>query len=107
MARAPAWLHGIKCVRLGSERQPGVSLERLLAAVAVVIQQLLANVDVVLGNEDETRRVAQHDHLRHAVWGHTAVVQKAAVASCLLCCVNAILLPFVFEIIHVAPLAGV
>ena len=107
MARAPAWLHGIKCVRLGSERQPGVSLERLLAAVAVVIQQLLANVNVVLGDEDEARRVAQHDHLRHAVWGHTAVIQKAAVASRLLCCVNAILLPFVFEIIHVAPLAGV
>ena len=107
MARAPAWLHGIKCVRLGSERQPGVSLERLLAAVAVVIQQLLANVDVVLGDEDEARRVAQHDHLRHAVWGHTAVVQKAAVASRLRCRVNTILLPFLFEVIHVAPLAGV
>ena len=89
MARAPAWLHGIKCVRLGSERQPGVSLERLLAAVAVVVQQLFADVDVVLGDEDEARRVAQHDHLRHAVWGHTAVVQKAAVAPRLRCGVNA------------------
>ena len=89
MARAPAWLHGIKCVRLGSERQPGVSLERLLAAVAVVVEQLLADVDVVLGDEDEARRVAQHDHLSHAVRGHAAVVQKAAVAPRLRCSVNA------------------
>ena len=82
-------MHGIKCVRLGSERQPGVSLERLLAAVAVVVEQLLADVDVVLGDEDEARRVAQHDHLRHAVRGHAAVVQEAAVAPRLRCGVNA------------------
>jgi hypothetical protein len=44
---------------LGSERQPGVSLERLLAAVAVVIQQLLPDVDVAPGDKEEAGRVVQ------------------------------------------------
>ena len=52
--------------------QPGKSLDSLLAAVAVVIQQLLPDVDVAPGEEDEARRVVHHDLL------HLAVGRKAA-----------------------------
>ena len=66
-----------------------MSLHSLLAAVAVVIQQLLPDVDVAPGDEKEAGRLVQHGHLRHAVGGPAAVVHKAAVAPRLLRGVNA------------------
>ena len=76
-------------VNIKSQFQPGKSLDSLLAAVAVVIQQLLPDVDVAPGEEDESRRVV-HNYLLHlAVGGPAAVVQKPAVAPRLLSGVNA------------------
>ena len=109
----------------GLESEPGMSLEWLLAPVPVIVEELLARADGLLGHEDEPGHLLDHHDLGDAVGAHAAVVQQPTVTTRLLCPVNAenvssktryvyndsthlpILFSFMFKVIHVTTLAGV
>ena len=73
----------------GLESEPGMSLEWLLAPVPVVVEELLAGADGLLGHEDESGHLLDHHHLGDAVGAHAAVVEQPSVAPRLLGSVNA------------------
>ena len=73
----------------GLESEPGMSFEWLLAPVPVVVEELLAGVDGLLGHEDEPGHLLDHHDLGDTVGAHTAVVQKPTIATRLLGPVNA------------------
>ena len=66
-----------------------MSLQRLLAPVSVIVEELLTLADVLLGHEDEPGHLLDHHDLGDAVGAHAAVVQQAAIAARLLRPVNA------------------
>ena len=91
---APLWPEesNLDCLGVreeGLEREPRMSLERLLAPVPVVIEKLLAGADGLLGHEDESGHLLDHHNLGDAVRTHTAVVQQPSIATRLLSSVNA------------------
>ena len=58
--------------------------------VSIVVDQLCARLDVLLGHEDEPRGVGvQRDHLGHAVGVPAAVVHQPPIPPALLGRVNA------------------
>ena len=73
----------------GLESEPGMSLEWLLAPVPVVVEELLAGADGLLGHEDESGHLLDHHHLGDAVGAHAAVVEQPSIAPRLLGSVNA------------------
>ena len=66
-----------------------MSLQRLLAPVSVIVEELLARADGLLSHEDEPGHLLDHHDLGDAVGAHAAVVQQAAIAARLLSPVNA------------------
>lgn len=63
------------------ECQPRVSLQRLLAPVPVVVEDLLTSFYVLLGYQHEPGHLLDHDNLGDAVGRHSGVVDKSSVAT--------------------------
>ena len=68
--------------------QPRMRLDGGFAAIAVVIEKLLANFNVTCGEENEVRSLANAHHLRVAVAVGLAVVEQSSQATTLSCGVH-------------------
>ncbi len=76
-------------IREGLESEPWMSLQWFLASVSIIVEELLARANGLLGHEDEPGHLLDHHDLGDAVGAHAAVVQQAAIAARLLRPVNA------------------
>ena len=76
-------------IRDGLEGEPWMSLQWFLASVSIIVEELLARANGLLGHKDEPGHLLHHHDLGAAVGAHAAVVQQAAIAARLLRPVNA------------------
>ena len=56
-----------------------MGFQGLLGSVAIVVEELLARADCVLGHQDQSGDLADHHHLGHAVRADSAVVDQPTV----------------------------
>ena len=56
-----------------------MGFQGLLGSVAIVVEELLAGADRVLGHQDQSGDLADHHHLGHAVGTDPAVVDQPTV----------------------------
>ena len=63
------------------QSQPRMGFQRLLGAIAVVVEELLTGADGVLGDEDQSGDLPHHHDLRHAVGADPAVVHQTTISA--------------------------